>query len=127
MAKKSVAACVIRRDGDDLVVSTFHGRLVGVFRDRVFWLMVLRVEESHRGRGIGTRLLLRLAELCIEDGVRRIEVDDMSDRFRMRRNIYRNLGFVYRRDTGPEMYAHPRRLLPRAAGLNSGDSGTDRE
>ena len=63
----------------------------------------LRVDEAHRGRGFGTRLLRRA--ICIARDMRlwSMRLDDMSDRQHKSNNIYRKAGFVYLDDHLPEM------------------------
>lgn len=70
-------------------------------------LMSLRVEEAHRGQGLGLLLLGVVAEWCIDEGVRRVDLDDMSDNARSDRNIYSRAGFRYLRSWGCEMSATP--------------------
>ena len=99
---------------DHVQFSTMHGRAVGVFTDsneRCFVVLTLWVHRAHRNQGIGTKLLQGVAKWCEHRGVRRIDVDDVTDRWRMPCNVYGRLGFVYRQTTGPEMYASPRALL----------------
>ena len=104
----------IRVDDDRYVhAEAPRGHGIGVVRERTLHLLVLSVEEPYRGRGVGTAILKALARWCVEAGVRRIEVDDMSACHRRPRNVYVRAGFVYRRDTGPEMYASPRAVLAR--------------
>ena len=86
---------------------------IGVIKDRLFMLLVLRVESSHQNRGIGLCAVRRIALWCRGKGVRRIDVDDMTDRHRCAHNIYLKAGFQYMADTGPEMYASPRNIIKR--------------
>ena len=92
----------------DLKLNTEHGFLHGSPRDRVFELLVLHVDDAHHNCGIGTTLLRALSKWCIDRGIRRINVDDMSVRHRQPHNIYIVCGFSYRNSTGPEMYANPK-------------------
>ena len=107
------------RDGAHVAVSTVPFAVplesedipfaCGVVDGRAFALLALKVPPALRGRGLGSRLLRGLAAWCEEEeGCRRIDVDDMSDRARRADNIYVRHGFVYRAARGPEMYAHPR-------------------
>ncbi len=85
----------------------------GVFveDDRVFLLQHLFVPTDRRRQGIGTHLIGTVARECIARGCRRIDVDDMSQRQRNDRNVYRNTSFVYSSSSGPEMYSNPKRVL----------------
>ena len=66
-----------------------------------------QVDQGHRSRGVGTRLLHHVAEWCRAEGVRRIDVDDMSARHRLPHNVYVRAGFVYYERVGPEMHGSP--------------------
>jgi GNAT superfamily N-acetyltransferase len=85
-------------------------RLLGVQSDRVFFLMHLYVPPDQRGQGIGSQMLHALADYLFRSGCRRIELDDMTDRFGASDNIYVKCGFVYRGGAA-EMYASPARVL----------------
>ena len=87
------------------VLHSDRPRALGRHVGRVFQLMHLWVPETQRHRGIGSHLLRTLYGHCAAVGVRRIDVDDMSERFTHPRNVYLNNGFVYRRSGYPEMYA----------------------
>ena len=95
-----------------------HGKAMGVICNRVFWLMVLRIEENFQNLGFGSYLVKGIAKWCTDEGVRRIEVDDMSNRYRQPQNVYRKCGFVYHRAVGPEMYASPRKIIETLSHLN---------
>ena len=84
---------------------------IGVVKDRLFHLLVLRVESSHHNKGIGLRALESIARWCRDEGVRRIDVDDMTDRQRCAHNIYLRAGFRYVAETGPEMCVTPKQVL----------------
>lgn len=99
----------------DLRIETEHGRLCGIPHERVFDLLALHVDDAHRNGGIGTTLLHALSVWCIDKGIKRIDVDDMSDRHRDSHNIYVNCGFAYRGKVGPEMYASPKTVVRRTA------------
>jgi len=86
-------------------------RAYGVNDDRVFWLMTLYVPSDMRHRGVGRNLMLHIATECISTGCRRINLDDMSDRYNQDDNIYVNMGFTYRPCYTPEMYCSPHTVL----------------
>ncbi len=102
---------IVCRDDGDVWFEHAHGRACGVTRERVFFLMTLRVEDVHQNCGIGSDILRAVARWCADEGIRRVDVDDMSCRFRKENNIYRRAGFVYRHVHGPEMYASPRNMI----------------
>lgn len=80
---------------------------------RTFLLMHLYVPPHARRRGIATLLLYHLAHRLGGDGCCRIELDDMSDRYRLENNVYTRAGFEYRSEWGPEMTASRRRVMSR--------------
>ena len=108
----------VRWDGPRVV---FEGRsetvLVATLTDggRCTTLQVVHVATDERGRGVGSSLLVAFAQLCGDAGVRRIDVDDMSDRARtVKHNLYVKHGFAYRNAHGPEMYTSPKTILQTA-------------
>lgn len=87
-------------------------RAFGILKKKVFMLMTLNVpEESQRNMGIAGSLLHILAHLLNANGYERIDVDDMSSRFRMPHNIYLKYGFNYCHETSQEMCTSPKTLL----------------
>ena len=83
----------------------------GVETDRIFTINYLYVSPENRRHGVATRLLQKLGRWCLVNGIRRIDLDDMSDNHRMKNNIYKKNGFVYRnKDCGCEMYGTPATL-----------------
>ncbi len=61
------------------------------------------VNHDKRCQGFGSQILHGLIHDAIESGVITIELDDMSDNYRKKRNIYTKFGFSYTNDIGPEM------------------------
>ena len=105
------------RYDDDVRFLGKNVEAIGVVKDRLFLLLVLRVESSHQNRGVGLCALREIALWCRDQGVRRIDVDDMSDRHRCAHNVYLKTGFQYMADTGPEMYATPQKIVQETRGL----------
>ena len=97
---------------------TKHAHACGVVKDRVFFLMMLRVDEDRRESGWGIALLRALACWCVQRGIRRVDVDDMTDRHRQAHNIYVRAGFSYCADVGPEMYASPKQIIAMTAHIS---------
>lgn len=104
----------------------------GAFGERgSFTLTSICVPPHMRGRGVGTAVLREVARVCVAGGVRRIDLDDMSDMWGQPLCIYIRCGFRYRRGaTMPEMYGAPKRVLRMAGALCNGRgdfvSGTGR-
>ena len=105
--------CVVDPHGEDVRFTLPRERAsaLGVLKPWGMLLMTLRVEERHRGRGAATFLLRSIARWCQDQGVERIDVDDVSDRQGMERNVYKRAGFAHLSQTGTEMCATPGRVL----------------
>jgi hypothetical protein len=68
--------------------------------------------KDHRGQGNGTKLLLKaLHQSYINNGVKTVTLDDMSDNWRDENNIYTRVGLVYISDDGPEMIGNVEEIL----------------
>lgn len=63
----------------------------------------LYVDPFLRNKGIGSILLNQLIEYAKKTNTQKIILDDMSDNFRLRNNIYLKHGFQYVNEFGPEM------------------------
>jgi ribosomal protein S18 acetylase RimI-like enzyme len=61
-------------------------------RDRFFYIAELVVAASHRGRGIGTRLIAAMEELARAQGLGRIGIGVLSGSDRVH-GLYRRLGY----------------------------------
>ena len=64
-----------------------------------------------RRRGIGKKLLFEVAFECLKNGCECIKLDDTSDRYRSKKNIYVECGFKYESNSGPEMYTDSLSLI----------------
>lgn len=72
--------------------------------ERVGTINMISIEEEYRRKGMGTALLWNLYDYTISKGnISYILLDDCSDNFRMKNNIYTKLGATYIDKTGPEM------------------------
>jgi ribosomal protein S18 acetylase RimI-like enzyme len=103
-------------DARAYVVATAGGRVVGfgslALKDSLWQaghlghVDELVVDEAHRGRGVGARLLEHLAGLARERGCRRLELDSAphrtdAHRFYERHGFARR-GYVFSKPLGPE-------------------------
>lgn len=68
-----------------------------------FVLGSLHVDPKLRNKGIGSILLNRLIEYAKKNNVDKIVLDDMTDNYRKRNNIYLKHEFRYLSNNGPEM------------------------
>jgi GNAT superfamily N-acetyltransferase len=64
---------------------------------------IVFIEVFDRGQGVGTLLLDWAVEQARRSGVRRLALDDVSDRFGRHNNLYLKAGFRYVEDGYPEM------------------------
>lgn len=71
--------------------------------DSVLQITSLQTKPAYRGRGHASRLLKQVMREAKKAGMRTIELDDMSDRYRQEGNIYLAHGLRYVSDSGPEM------------------------
>ena len=71
------------------------------------YLLQLYVPPFLRNCGHGKQMLFDVATECLKHGCVTIHLDDMSDRFRKKNNIYIRCGFRYNKTIGPEMYSDP--------------------
>lgn len=123
--KNKTRQCIRFRNGDDRVVLIAQPgldyrqaveqdvpRVVGTLSSkRTCEVVLLYVPPLQRAQGHAVTLLGVLAQMLAEDGCCRIELDDMSDRYRNNRNVYTRVGFQYRSHCGPEMAASRRRVV----------------
>jgi GNAT superfamily N-acetyltransferase len=61
------------------------------------------VKESFQGQGLGDKILKYAIQDAKTYQTKHITLDDMSDNYRKKRNIYSKNGFYYLEENGPEM------------------------
>lgn len=67
-------------------------------------ILSLNTKERIRGRGYATKLISKAIEMAIKDpNIYSIHVDDMSNNYRLKNNIYIKCGFEYVENDSPEM------------------------
>jgi GNAT superfamily N-acetyltransferase len=66
-------------------------------------MTVLFVNSSVQGKGLGTLLLSAVIITAGNEGIEKVTLDDVSNNYRKRDNIYLKLGFRYEKKFGPEM------------------------
>jgi len=59
--------------------------------------------DQYRGQGFGEQVLRDIVKYCVDHGIKKITVDDMSDRAYQSHNIYTKCGFKYKIKGFPEM------------------------
>jgi GNAT superfamily N-acetyltransferase len=62
------------------------------------------IKKEHRGKHYGNRLLINFIKFMKTLNIKQIILDDMSDRFNQKNNIYVLNGFKYYNNGYPEMY-----------------------
>lgn len=80
-----------------------YGHITYIFNFEYQNATVVFLEVKEQGKGYGTRLMEEFLKDAKKKGMRRVLVDDMSDRYRKPHNIYINFGFQYLKESGPEM------------------------
>lgn len=63
------------------------------------------------GKGVGSSLIYYACKKSLEQNISKIELDDCSDHFRKKNNIYLKLGFRYISNFGPEMVGDVKEIL----------------
>lgn len=71
----------------------------------------LYVNEEYRGQGIGSYLLANMIKKAEKNKIKMIELEDDSDRFKKKNNIYYNFGFHYAYDYDPKMIGYIENLV----------------
>lgn len=67
------------------------------------YINYMKVLRKYRGMGLATCLLWHLYDILNKEGIKYIELDDCSDLYRDRNNIYLKIGAKYIEENGPEM------------------------
>lgn len=63
----------------------------------------INVPEEKRGMGVGTKLMKSIQKWSTMWGAEKVTLDDCSDRFRKKNNLYIKCGFKYISKGHPEM------------------------
>jgi len=79
------------------------GLLHAVISDNICSINSLSINDKYQNQGYGSILLYNLIEYCKKNEIKNIILDDMSDRFNQKNNIYLKFGFRYIINGLPEM------------------------
>ena len=74
-----------------------------VIIDGVMTIKWFTTHSDYRQKGMGDYLLKNVIRYAKENNIKEIELDDMTDRFSQKDNIYLKNGFVYLSKGSPEM------------------------
>lgn len=80
-----------------------YGHLTYILNHEYQNATVIFFEVKEQCKGYGSLLMAEFLKDAKAKNMRRILVDDMSDRYRQPNNIYKKFGFWYLKDSGPEM------------------------
>jgi GNAT superfamily N-acetyltransferase len=69
-------------------------------------LLSFKTNETYQNQGYGIKLLKYIIKLCKTLNIKKIILDDCSDRFNHNNNIYLKCGFKYLIKNHPEMVLH---------------------
>ena len=72
-----------------------YGSIEGVINNRVVTLLSLYIKLQYRGKGYGTLLLLDFLQESYKNNAIHITLDDCSDNYRKKNNIYVKYGLKY--------------------------------
>ena len=88
---------------ENLIIISFAETYINK-EERECTICYMHTDENYLGQGYGTRLLEYIKKVCRELGVKKIFLDDCSDRFNQPDgNIYVRNGFRYIKKRFPEM------------------------
>jgi ribosomal protein S18 acetylase RimI-like enzyme len=79
------------------------GNIYGIINNNNCNLISLIIKEGYREYGFGTLLLKIFIRICKNKKIKKIELDDMTDNFNKKNNIYLKNGFRYIKKGFPEM------------------------
>jgi ribosomal protein S18 acetylase RimI-like enzyme len=71
--------------------------------DNTITIININTKNGYEGQGHASKLLSKLIVFAKKHEVKEIYLDDMSDNYRKKSNIYIKFGFTYIDDYGPEM------------------------
>ena len=71
--------------------------------DNEMTIIWFETNKIYRKKGLGDKLLKHIVEYAKKNDIKKIELDDMSDKAFKKHNIYLKNGFVYLKDGEPEM------------------------
>lgn len=67
------------------------------------YISSLKTHETKMHNGYALKLLSVLIDLCKQNNIQTIKLEDMTDNYKQENNIYSKLGFNYVCDNNPEM------------------------
>ena len=83
--------------------STIIGLLHAIIQNNNCNINSLNINFNYQNKGYGSIILSNLIDYCINNQINNITLDDMSDRFNQKNNIYLKFGFRYIENGFPEM------------------------
>jgi GNAT superfamily N-acetyltransferase len=86
-----------------IIINNNIGLLHAIIQENICNLNTLNIEKEYQNKGYGSILLNYLIKYCKENNINYITVDDMSDNFNKKNNIYVKFGFTYIVKGFPEM------------------------
>jgi len=84
--------------------------IIDHYSDCEIGISSVSTQKNYRGNGIASFLILLVADYCKNDTYKLV-LDDMSDNFMMKNNLYTNLGFRYIVYDSPEMKTSPKNVI----------------
>jgi hypothetical protein len=79
------------------------GIIQAVIIDKCCTINLININNKYQNLGYGTLILSKLIDYCKNNKIINILLDDMSDRFNEKNNIYIKNGFKYLQKDFPEM------------------------
>ena len=83
---------------------------IDLYSDYEIGITSISTQKNYRGNGIASFLILLVAYYYQNDTYKLV-LDDMSDNFMLKNNLYTNIGFKYIVYNQPEMQTSPKTVL----------------
>jgi GNAT superfamily N-acetyltransferase len=87
-----------------IIFASFHSlRNRSYYDNAVCHIGSLVTDQNYRNMGYATKLLEMIKQICLDSNIRTITLDDCSDNFNTKNNVYVKNGFSYVDEGFPEM------------------------
>lgn len=80
-------------------------------QNKIITILYLKIKTNYRNKGYAKYLLLHTLKYAFDNMMCYVELDDVSDNYRCKNNIYLLIGLEYVHDYGPEMMGNIKKIL----------------
>lgn len=95
----------------ELVYDVYLARGDRKFSSQKLYVSRLDTYEEYRNRGLATFLLMEVIRDANKCGIRRVELEDASNNWGKKRNVYRNVGLYYKYNDDSTMVGNTRAIV----------------